>query len=103
MFRVCLFMTWKNWRQALIIVKTETVVSWHRRGFRPSELDLQKEAPRSPLGHSEIRALIRKMAAANPLWGAPRIHGECSSSLSRSRNEPCLASLSVAKIAFGPN
>ena len=34
LFWLCLSRTWKNWRQALIIVRPETVVSWHRKGFR---------------------------------------------------------------------
>src|SRR5215470_16229594 len=43
--------TWKDWRRALIIVQPETVVSWHRQGFRLFwNLDLQTEAPRSPRG-----------------------------------------------------
>lgn len=77
LFWVCLSMTWKNWRQALLIVKPETVVSWHRRGFRLfwSWISRRKGMGR-PEAAREIRELIRKMAAANPLWGAPKIHGE---------------------------
>jgi hypothetical protein len=61
---------------ALVIVKPETVVGWHRRGFRL----FWAWKSRCPLGrpavHNEIRALIRTMSVANPMWGAPRIHGE---------------------------
>jgi putative transposase len=70
-------MTWKNWRRALVIVKPQTVVSWHRKGFRLfwTRISRRKGIGR-PEAAREIRDLIRKMAAANPLWGAPRIHGE---------------------------
>ena len=61
---------------AIIIVQPETVIRWHRRGF-PRLLAL--EAPHvggRPRTAAEIRALIRRMNRENPLWGAPRIHGE---------------------------
>ena len=77
LFWLCLSRTWKNWRQALIIVRPETVVSWHRKGFRLfwTWVSRRKRSGR-PETSPEIRALIRKLAASNPLWGAPRIHGE---------------------------
>jgi hypothetical protein len=77
LFWLCLSNTWKDWRRALIIVKPETVVSWHRKGFRLfwTWISRSKRSGR-PETSPEIRGLIRKMAAANPLWGAPRIHGE---------------------------
>src|SRR5437667_5827274 len=77
LFWMWLSMTWKNWRRALVIVKPQTVVSWHRKGFRLfwTRISRRKGIGR-PEAAREIRALIRKMAAANPLWGAPRIHGE---------------------------
>jgi hypothetical protein len=61
---------------ALAIVEPETVVRWHRAGFRlfwQWKSRSQGGRPRVPL---EIRRLIREMSLANPLWGAPRIHGE---------------------------
>jgi putative transposase len=66
-----------NWREVLVIVKPETVVGWHRKGFR---LDWtwkskQRKGGRPPVPH-EVRDLIRRMCRENPLWGAPRIHGE---------------------------
>ena len=74
---VLLSRLWPNWRGAIQIVTPDTVVRWHRRGFalywywksRP------QRAGRPAVG-ADIRALIRQMHAANPLWGAPRIHGE---------------------------
>jgi putative transposase len=57
-------------------MKADTVVGWQRKGFRIYWAKIsQRTAGRPPLG-SEIRALIRRMATANPYWGAPRIHGE---------------------------
>jgi transposase InsO family protein len=65
-----------NALNALTIVKPETVVRWHRAGFR--SYWRWKSRPRSgrPTVAVEIRRLIREMSIANPLWGAPRIHGE---------------------------
>jgi transposase InsO family protein len=62
--------------KVLTIVKPETVVRWHRAGFR--SYWRWKSRPRAgrPTVPVEIRRLIREMSIANPLWGAPRIHGE---------------------------
>ena len=61
---------------ALTLVKPDTVIRWHRAGFR--SYWRWKSRPRSgrPTVAGEIRRLIREMSIANPLWGAPRIHGE---------------------------
>ncbi len=63
-------------REALAIVRPDTVVRWHRAGFR--RYWRWKSRPRSgrPGMPATIRQLIREMSLANPLWGAPRIHGE---------------------------
>jgi putative transposase len=68
---------WTSWRQALIIVSPDTVLRWQRRRFREywARLSRRPTGGRPPI-NAELTALIRKMAAANPLWGAPRIHGE---------------------------
>ena len=61
---------------ALKIVRPETVIRWHRAGFRAYwrwKSRPRGGRPKTPL---EVRQLIRKMSLANPLWGAPRIHGE---------------------------
>ena len=61
---------------ALSVVEPETVIGWHRRGFRAFwrwKSRLRAGRPKTPL---EIRTLIWEMSIANPLWGAPRIHGE---------------------------
>ncbi len=62
--------------KAIHIVRPETVIRWHRMGFRA--LWRWKSRPRGgrPKVSKEIRDLIREMSLANPLWGAPRIHGE---------------------------
>jgi hypothetical protein len=60
----------------LAILKPDTIVRWHRAGFR---LDWRWKSRRRggrPTVPLEIRKLIREMSTANPLWGAPRIHGE---------------------------
>src|SRR3989449_1183835 len=68
---------WTAWRSALVIVKPETVIAWHRRGFRLYWTWQSRHArPGRPDNPQEVRDLIRKMSLANPLWGAPRIHGE---------------------------
>src|SRR5215467_14198594 len=68
---------WSQWRSALVIVKPETVIAWHRRGFRWYwRWKSRQGPPRRPAIDGEVRELIRKMSSANRLWGAPRIHGE---------------------------
>ena len=65
-----------NVLNALVIVKPETVIGWHSAGFRLFwrwKSQSRRGRPKVPL---EIRQLIRDMSLANPLWGAPRIHGE---------------------------
>src|SRR6266851_9834478 len=59
---------------ALGIVRPETVVRWHRLGFRAYWRSRSRVG--RPKASTELRALIRQMSRANPLWGAPRIHGE---------------------------
>ena len=77
LFWVGLARVWTGWRQALIIVSPDTVLRWQRRRFREywTRISRRPTGGRPPLD-AEIAALIRKMATANPLWGAPRIHGE---------------------------
>lgn len=66
-----------NARDALAIVRPETVVvRWHRAGFRSYWRWKSSRRPGSPVVPAEIRQLIREMSIANPLWGAPRFHGE---------------------------
>ena len=67
---------WREWRTAVVIVKPETVIAWHRRGFRLFWTWKSRRRLGRPSVARDIRALIRTMSEANPLWGAPRIHGE---------------------------
>ena len=77
LFWVLLSRFWTNWQEALIIVKPETVIGWHRKGFRLFwKFKSRRKGSGRPPVSPEIRDLILKMAKANPLWGAPRIHGE---------------------------
>ncbi len=67
---------WSDWRAALVLVQADTVVAWHRRGFRLFWTWKSRRRTGRPSVPADVRALIRTMADANPLWGAPRIHGE---------------------------
>ncbi len=68
---------WPDWKSNLIIVKPETVIKWHRQGFklywRWKSRTNKVGRPRVP---KEIRNLIRQMSQENPIWGAPRIQSE---------------------------
>jgi hypothetical protein len=68
---------WPAWRPALFIVKPETVIAWHRKGFRLFwTWKSRRHCTGRPKTSKEVRELIRKMSKDNPLWDAPRIHGE---------------------------
>ncbi len=76
-FWVFLSRVWKDWKSVLIVVKPETVIRWHRKGFKLFwTFKSRKKCVGRPSLDPEIRKLIQDMARANPLWGAPRIHGE---------------------------
>ena len=76
-FWILLRRLWPAWSQVLIIVKPETVVAWHRAGFRLFwRLRSQAKSLGRPKVDAELRSLIRRMVKENPSWGAPRIHGE---------------------------
>jgi putative transposase len=69
--------TWTAWRSALCIVKPDTVIAWHRKGYRLFwTWKVRRGQPGRPTVPKEIRKLIRQMSRDNQLWGAPRIHGE---------------------------
>jgi putative transposase len=68
---------WCGWRSALAIVEPETVLAWHRKGFRVFwTWKVRHGQPGRPIISREVRDLIREMCRENPCWGAPRIHGE---------------------------
>jgi putative transposase len=68
---------WPSWRDSLVIVQPETVIGWQKRAFRFYWRRKSRGAYRGrPKLSPEIKSLVLKLSAANPLWGAPRIHGE---------------------------
>jgi hypothetical protein len=68
---------WSGWRDVLVFVQPETVIAWRRKKFREYWRRLSRaEKSGRPAVCKEFRDLIRRMSAANPLWGAPRIVGE---------------------------
>jgi transposase InsO family protein len=74
LFWTLLANAWRDWRTALIVVHPDTVVRWHRQWLRRRWT--RRSARGRPGTNAAIRTLVMKMAAANSLWGAPRIHGE---------------------------
>ena len=77
LFWMVLARSWRNWLTALIVVHPDTVIRWHRDWLRRrwTRRSRRRHDGRPPIDQ-QIRALVREMATANPLWGAPRIHGE---------------------------
>jgi putative transposase len=68
---------WSDWRTALVIVQPETVIAWHRKSFRLFwTWRVRSGNPGRPAVTREVRDLIRRISRENPIWGAPRIHGE---------------------------
>src|SRR5215510_7913409 len=68
---------WSGWRGPLVLVKPETVIAWHRHGFRLLwSWKSRSRGPGRPEVPRDVVDLIRTMQKANPTWGAPRIHGE---------------------------
>ena len=76
LFFVQLYRWFPSVREAMLIIRPETLVRWHRAGFRGYwRWKSRSQGGRPPIS-TELRALIRQMSLENPLWGAPRIHGE---------------------------
>jgi hypothetical protein len=66
---------WADWRAALVIVRPDTVIAWHLKGFRLFwTWKIQRGQARRPTVPKDVRELIRQLSRENPLWGAPRIH-----------------------------
>ena len=76
-FWVILCRLWPGWKHALFLVQPETVVRWHRAGFKTYWAWLSRHRPRAGRRcvNKELRDLIFRMVAENHTWGAPRIHG----------------------------
>jgi putative transposase len=75
-FWVLLSKLWRNWREVLIIVKPETVIKWHRQGFKLYWRWKSNAPVGRPKINKEIRELITRISGENPLWGVPRIQSE---------------------------
>jgi len=67
---------YNSWREALLVVQPETVIRWHRQSFRVFWKWKSRSTPGRPAIPQTQINLIKQMATDNPLWGAPRIHGE---------------------------
>ena len=73
LFWILLSRLWKSWRSSLRVVRPETVVRWHRRGFRLYWAWKSRRRWGRPAIGGDLRDLIRQMSRANPLWGARRL------------------------------
>src|SRR5438552_15605838 len=74
-FWVVLWRLWKSGRNSLQMVVRETVVGWHRQGFRRYWAWKSQRRRGRPAIRTELRDLMRRISRANPPWGAPRLHG----------------------------
>jgi hypothetical protein len=73
---LCLRRFWHRWKEALVLVEPATVARWHRQGFAGCWRRRSRRRAGRPRIDSELQSLIRRMAAENCFWGAPRIHRE---------------------------
>jgi hypothetical protein len=90
LFSVGLRCFWCDWRDPLIIVDLDSVISWHRAGFRLFwRLRSQSQRPGCPKIPKDGRPLLRRTKAESPSWGAPRIRGELCSLDSTSLSPLC--------------
>src|SRR5436189_4090040 len=76
LFFIQLYRWFPSVLKAITIVRPETLVRWHRAGFRLYWRSKSRSLGGRPQIDADLRALIRRMSGDNPLWGAPRIHGE---------------------------
>src|SRR3981081_3821989 len=75
-FLIRLYRWFPSILQVLTIIRPETLVRWHRAGFRCYWRWKSRPLGGRPQIETDLRSLIRRMSVENPLWGAPRIHGE---------------------------
>jgi hypothetical protein len=76
LFFIQLYRWFPSLLQVLTIIRPETLVRWHRAGFRCYWRWKSRSQGGRPQIDTELHVLIRRMSVENPLWGAPRIHGE---------------------------
>src|SRR5437870_10637225 len=97
LFLVILYRWFPSVLKAITIIRLETLVRWHRAGFRRYWRWKSCSFGGRPQIAANLRSLIRRMSAENPLWGAPRIHGEllklgfevAQSSVANGMDRPC--------------
>jgi hypothetical protein len=75
-FLVQLYRWFPSIVSSLVVIKPETLIRWHRAGFRLYWRWKSGSRGGRPRIDTEVRALIRQMSIENPFWGAPRVHGE---------------------------
>ena len=75
-FLIQLYRWFPSILQVVMVVRPETLVRWHRAGFRCYWRWKSRSRRGRPQIEADLRALIQRMSIENPLWGAPRIHGE---------------------------
>jgi hypothetical protein len=75
-FFILLYRWFPSVLEVLTIIRPETLIRWHRSGFRWYWRWKSRSLGGRPQIEAGLRALIRRMSMENPLWGAPRIHGE---------------------------
>ncbi len=73
---VCLYRLFPSLAEAAVIFEPETLVRWHRSGFRRYWRRKSRRRVGRPAVPADIRDLVRTISRDNPLWGAPRVHGE---------------------------
>src|SRR5205809_2936788 len=76
LFLVLLYRWFPSVLRAITIIRPETLARWHRAGFRHYWRWKSRSFGGRPQIDADLRALIQRMSVDNPLWGAPRIHGE---------------------------
>ena len=67
-----------RWRDILLIIKPETLIGWHRKGFKLFWRMKSRRRVGRPKISLEVRELIKRISSENPTWGSPRIEGELS-------------------------
>jgi transposase InsO family protein len=96
LFFLWLYRLFPSALNAIAIIKPETIIRWHRAGFRRYWRWKSRSVGGRPAIGAELRLLIRRMCRENPLWGAPRVHGELL------KLGICVAESTVAKYMARP-
>src|SRR5262245_44234301 len=78
LFFIQLYRWFPSVLKVITVIRSETLVRWHRAGFRRYWCWKSRLVGGRPQINAELRALIRRMSIENPLWGAPRVPANCS-------------------------